>query len=80
MTDALKKMPWQLIIQVAVWVFLAGMAYATFAPKPWVEEKIKEHEVRTEEVRKQDMRDIKDALNRIEERQYQQAQQQSRRR
>ena len=75
MTDTIKKLPPWLLDAVKYIVFLAfaaGGAYATFAPKEWVTEKIdgavKVHEERTESQRKEDMRDIKDALRRIEER------------
>jgi hypothetical protein len=77
MTEAARKLPgwvWSAMWYVISLVFAAGIAYETFAPKPWVEAKIKEHEVRTEEARKEDMRDIKESLKRIEERQYQAAQ------
>jgi len=53
-------------------VFAAGAAYESFAPRPWVQTQIKEHEERTEQARKDDMKLIRESLNRIEERQWQQ--------
>jgi hypothetical protein len=75
MPDQLKKLPWGLIIQVLSIIFAAGVAYATFAPKEWVQDRIKDHEVRTEQARKDDMREIKEILKRIEDRQYELARQ-----
>jgi hypothetical protein len=45
------------------------------APREWVQDRIKDHEVRTEQARKDDMREIKEILKRIEERQYELAKQ-----
>ena len=76
MPESLKKIPpWaaQILIWIVVLIFSAGAAYETFAPKTWVQDRITEHEVRTEEARKEDMKDIKEALKRIEERQYEAA-------
>lgn len=74
MTDAIKRWPWPAIIQIISLIFLAGVAMATLAPKPWVIEQIQVHEKQSQEQYQRDMKDIKESLNRIETRQWEQAQ------
>lgn len=76
MTDSIKKIPnwvWSALWQAILLVFALGVASERYAPKAWVEEKIGIHASQSEAKYNEDMRDIKDALKRIEERQYEQA-------
>lgn len=76
MNEFVKKPPpwvWSAVWYLISLAFAAGIAYETFAPKSWVTQKIQEHEVRTESQRREDMKEIKEGLKRIEERQYEQA-------
>lgn len=78
MPESLKKIqPWmvQILIWVVTLIFLAGGAYREFAPREWVQEKIQDHATKSEQSYREDMREIKDALKRIEDRQYEAAQQ-----
>jgi len=75
-TEKFSKIPswvWSAVWQAVLLIFALGVASERYAPKEYVDDKIKEHAVATEGRHVDDMREIKEALKRIEERQYEQA-------
>ncbi len=78
MTDTMKRVPswvWSAVWQAVLLIFALGVASERYAPKEFVTEQIKAHAEATEAQHKEDIKEIKAILERMEARQYEQAKQ-----